>query len=135
MNKWKYDVFISSSSEDRDRVEALKLKLHAAGIRVFTDQEIAPGQNAAEEIRKAIESSRYMVVLVSENSLNSEWANFEIGVALSTVKEEGEIRVLPVIDSDIDQSRLPLPYGHRNFYATDAQDTDRLISQIKASIS
>ncbi len=133
MNKWKYDVFISYSSKDRDRVEALKAKLDAAGIRVWTEQEITPGQNLAEEIRKVIESSRYMVVLVSENSLNSEWANFETGVALSKVKEQGKIRILPVIDSDIDQSRLP--YGLRNFQATDAQDTDKLISQIKASIS
>ena len=129
----EYDVFISYATKDRERVSELKTKLEGAGIKTWTDQEIIPGQSWAEEIRKAIETSRYALILVSESSLKSEGANFETGVALSRVRGGKEIQILPVVDPGIELSRLP--FGLKDYQSVNAQDVDKLVSQLQTFFS
>jgi len=124
-----HDVFISYARQDQKSVDALIAELQSAGIKVWTDNEIEAGDRWAEEIREAIESSRCILLYISENSLNSEWANFEAGVALSRIRGGDDIKVLPAVAPGIEQSRLP--YRFRELPIVDSQNTAQLISQIR----
>ncbi len=53
----------------------------ALGLAVFHDEEVEPGAVWAEEIRRALVSSREMALLASPTSLVSEWVQTEWGVA------------------------------------------------------
>jgi hypothetical protein len=68
-------VFLSYCHKDAKWLEKLKLFLHPLEeqdlIRVWDDSEIRPGSEWLAEIRKALESARVAVFLVTQNFLQS----------------------------------------------------------------
>ncbi len=133
MTKQKYDVFISYAYRDKADVEALKTELESAGIKVWDNRHFETGSDFLEDLRQAIELSRYVVLYISKNFLDSEWTNFEAGVAIGKATDSHNLTVLPVISPGVDYSQLP--YMLRKFAAVSSQDTDKLISQVKAKVS
>ena len=51
------------------RQQGLRDDLQRAGLVVWLDREVIPSQNRDNEIRKAIESSRYVIALISSKSI------------------------------------------------------------------
>jgi len=76
--------------------------------RVFRDRDELPAtDNLNAEVQKALESSRYMVVLCSPSSAASRWVNKEV---IEFKKLRGERYVLPIIiDGEPFASRGPNP--------------------------
>ncbi len=78
----KYDVFISYSSHDQKVVEGLCGHLESRGIRCFVAyRDIPRGVVWADAIVEALDESRMMVVVFSENFNNSAQVNREIELA------------------------------------------------------
>src|SRR5688572_17236566 len=76
------DVFVSYSRKDRDFVQRLVGDLQSAGVSVFFDQTIQPGESWVASLSKAIESARYLLVVLSPDYLESQWALEEMKVGL-----------------------------------------------------
>ena len=92
-NTFKYYAFISYKREDEEwakwlqhKLEHYKLPSSLNGkeklpkeIRpIFRDKsELAAGV-LAKEIRKALDDSKYLIVICSSNSAKSDWVNLEI---------------------------------------------------------
>jgi hypothetical protein len=97
-------IFLSYSSEDRDRVLPLVEALEDDGYSVWWDREIRPGPSFDREIEKAIGEASCVVVVWSENAVESEWVRSEV--------EEGVRRdvLVPVI---FDAVLPPLAYRRR----------------------
>lgn len=80
--QFNYDVFLSYSVVDHQPAESLHAKLIANGERVFmAPKKLAPGDDFAETIREALRGSTEVWVLVSPNSVKSEWVTTEWGAA------------------------------------------------------
>jgi hypothetical protein len=80
--QFEYDVFLSYSVVDHQPAESLHAKLAASGARVFmAPKEVRPGDDFADKIREALRGSTEVWVLVSPNSVKSEWVTTEWGAA------------------------------------------------------
>lgn len=73
-----YDVFLSYSRADAERVKALRDELRRLGYRVFFDvQSIDPGQQWKRRLEHAIRRSRTLVLCWSERAKGSDYITFE----------------------------------------------------------
>ncbi|HKJ02511.1 MAG TPA: TIR domain-containing protein [Longimicrobiales bacterium] len=92
-------VFISHSSLDRERVErALVAPLKELGIATWVADDIKKGAHWTEEIRNGISQSTWMLVVVSENSSQSDWVRTEVDMAVALGRHSG--RIVPVTLDD-----------------------------------
>jgi hypothetical protein len=74
----RYDVFLSYSRSDTERVQPLLNVLRAQGYRVFFDvQSIDPGQPWKRRLERAIRASRALVLCWSEQGRASDYITFE----------------------------------------------------------
>jgi hypothetical protein len=76
-------IFMSHSSKDKFFVRTLAEHLEKSGINVWLDEaEINIGDSLTEKIGEAIESTDYVGVILSHNSISSEWVQRELQIAL-----------------------------------------------------
>jgi TIR domain/PDZ domain len=71
------DIFISYSSEDRERARTLAHALEERGWSVWWDREIPLGRSYDEVIEQALDGARCMLVLWTAASAASEWVRSE----------------------------------------------------------
>lgn len=96
------DVFISYAREDSARAEQVARALEGAGLQVFWDSEIPPGQTWADYIEGKLTACRAVVVLWSENSTRSQWVREEARMG----RDKGKL--IPVM---LDNSPAPFGFG------------------------
>lgn len=90
------DVFISHASEDEEWASKLARQLKRFGLKAWDPSaDIAPGDNWALEIGRALEKSGAMIVLLSPASAKSASVKHEIEYAI-TSKRFRE-RLIPVM--------------------------------------
>ena len=94
-------TFISYSNTDREFVERLVVDLDAAGVDVFYDQRVKPGESWAESLSLAIESAQFLLVVLSPNSVKSKWVEQEVRIALAR-EAEGKAHVVPLLLQECD---------------------------------
>lgn len=95
----RYDLYISYSRADRDIACRIFDHLSAVGISTFFDDTVIQSGDEFAEVTRAIDSSRLVLYLCSDHSMQSSWATNEIKYALAK-----GIQVVPVL---IDDARLP----------------------------
>ena len=89
-------VFLSYAHSDLAVARQVATQLEDAGHKVwFADDAIFMGKNFALEAGKALEKSDAMVVLISPESMKSDWVRRDIDFALSAPQYRG--RLIPVI--------------------------------------
>lgn len=77
---FSHDVFLSHSSKDKFEVRALAERLRRDGLRVWFDEsEILPGDSIPAKIEEGLENSRILVLCISTNAIQSDWAQLEAG--------------------------------------------------------
>ena len=119
-------VFISHSQRDRKLAAELATQLKAAGFEPWnSESELFPGDNWALATGKALEKSDAMVVLVSRESMKSEWVRREIDFALVSQRYDG--RLIPVIL----ESQAEMPWIFQNLYSVNGMENrDEIGSRI-----
>jgi hypothetical protein len=89
-----HDVFISHAYKDKGIAEAICEKLEAARVRCWiAERDITAGDNWTEATRNAIESSRVMVLVLSENANASAHIEREIAHAFYTGRQIVPLRL------------------------------------------
>ena len=126
------DVFLSYSSKDRVRAQALAELLNKkAGISVFFDRSsIEAGANWIEVINKELQQAKAVIVFWSKNSIKSKWVIKEATVALSYGK-----LVPAIIEIDVD---IPLEFNHIqtvNLTFSDFSQADIEIDNLLSALS
>ena len=87
------DVFISYAHADHEFVSRLALDLEERGADVWIDRmDIHAGQEWRETIAAGVRNCRVLILVVSPESLASEWANEELRLAMAHGKP-----VLPIL--------------------------------------
>ncbi|KAM6565485.1 hypothetical protein CsatA_024613 [Cannabis sativa] len=95
---WKFDVFLSFRGEDTRKsfTDHLYSALEKKGIHTFRDDDkLKRGNSIAPELLKAIEESRFAVVVFSPNYAFSKWCLEEVSKITDCRHKMGQI-VFPV---------------------------------------
>ena len=96
-------VFISYSRKEIRFVEKLARDLEAKGYDVWFDlTDLDGGESWAQGIQDGINASKYFVIVVSENSIKSEWVEKEYIYASSR-----GLKIIPVLFDDC-EADLPI---------------------------
>lgn len=99
-----YHIFISHSAKDKRLAQDLAQRLTEAGATVLSDAgEFSPGEEFRQKIRDTLRRVDEVVVLLTDNSAQSPWTRYEIGVADALNK-----RVTPVIVDEGVQNFVPM---------------------------
>lgn len=118
------DVFISHSSKDANIANAICNTLEANNIKCWiAPRDIRPGSIWANSINDAIENSKAMVLVFSENSNNSTQVAKELNLAINN-----ELIILPF---KIDNTN---PTGGMKYYLSDTHWLDAINGNIKDEI-
>lgn len=94
------DVFLSHSSKDRDALDGIVKFLEKYNVNVYLDKidETLPmttSPETGEKLKDRIHQSRKFIVLVSENSKDSKWIPWELGIA-DEHKSLKNVALLPI---------------------------------------
>lgn len=94
---FKYDVFLSHGSKDKDIVRPIAERLRADGMRVWFDEwELKPGDSIPAKIEEGLEHSRVLVLCMSANAFGSDWAHLESGTFRFRDPLNKERRFIPI---------------------------------------
>ena len=79
---FKYDVFLSHSSRDKDVVREIANRLKSDGVRVWpgnidSELESASGPGIPAKIEDGLEHSRVLVLCLSQSALAADWPQLE----------------------------------------------------------
>ena len=92
-----YSCFISHSAEDKDFCDRLYADLQAKGIRCwYSPHDISGGKKVHEQLEHAIRIYDKLLLVLSEDSMNSEWVKTEIADARQKEIDTGEKVLFPI---------------------------------------
>ncbi|GJT54086.1 NB-ARC domains-containing protein [Tanacetum coccineum] len=99
-HRWKYDVFVSFRGEDirKTFMDHLFNDFKQKGIHAFSDdRELPKGEEISPHLYKAIEESRFLIVIFSKNYASSTWCLRELVKILECKQIENpkhEVRII-----------------------------------------
>jgi TIR domain len=99
-------IFLCHSSLDKPFVRKLARNLRDRGVSTWFDElELRVGDSLREKIEAAIQSSGRLAVVLSQNSVESEWVKRELNAAFVRELELKRVFILPL---RIDNCDVPL---------------------------
>jgi len=94
----KPDLFISHSSRDKVAAHNLATTLNFCAVDVWLDDwELEVGQSLTDEISRAMDESRFIAILITENYNKTVWTKTEYKKALAREQQEKHTVMLPLI--------------------------------------
>lgn len=95
--RFEYDVFLSHANADKPAVRELAGRLKGDGLRVRLDEwVIQPGDSIPLAIEQGLESSRTLVLVMSQAAFDSEWVTLERHTALFRDPTNRQRRFVPL---------------------------------------
>jgi uncharacterized protein YjbI with pentapeptide repeats len=92
-----YSCFISHSTKDQEFADRLHADLQNKGVRCwFAPHDIQAGKKIHEQIDEAIRRYERLLLILSPNSMNSEWVKTEIRKARKRERVEKKRVLFPV---------------------------------------
>src|SRR2546421_3956967 len=123
----RYVVFLSHSSLDTWIASVIAEKIQALGADCWIDEkDLTGGDIIVEDIIKGIDACHEAIVLISPNSVKSQWVSFEIGGVRAQHK-----RVTPVLNNVKPQQMAPM----QDIKGIDLNKLDQFLAQLKKRIS
>jgi len=105
-NRQFSSCFVSYSSKDEPFAQALVSSLKQRGIKTwYAPEDIRPGDKIYDQVKSAIASFDRLIVILSDNSINSNWVTNEITMAMQKERQEGRRILFPVSLIDFDRLR------------------------------
>ena len=94
-------LFLSYSTADQEIAGQLAMALLAESVKVWKDDlRIRPGDQLSEEIVTAIETCSFFCILLSTESVASDWVQRELDVALACDRAGTRGFLIPVLLDD-----------------------------------
>lgn len=132
---FRYDVFVSYSHKDVIWVNGwLVPRLESFGVSVCVDyRDFEPGAPSLNEMERAVQTSRKILLVISSNFLESEWTEFEALMAQTLDPAARKRRVIPLL---LEKTELPLRLStltYLNFSNPEAEEDqlERLVQAVK----
>jgi hypothetical protein len=101
-----YSCFLSYSPVEQEFARKLYDRLVAAGVEVwFSPENIHGGQKLHEQIYEAIRANTKLLLVLSKDSMNSEWVKTEIRNARASEVRDGKQKLFPLRVVDLQTIR------------------------------
>ena len=121
LKKDKSMLFISHSEKDKNLASKLidfvesSLQTDTIDIRCSSvpGYQLPFGKTISQQLKEDINKSSFLVVIISENSLISDWVLFELGAAWAL-----DITVVPIIVGNLTYNSMPGPLGSQSCIET-----------------
>jgi hypothetical protein len=127
-------VFLSHARKDSALARQLADRLTHGGFTVWDpEEEIAPGDNWAKKVGNALESSEWMVILLTPGALRSDWLRHDIEFVLGSKKYDGRVFSVFVgrtLEAGKDVPWILLKLPHRQIES--AKDFGDIATELKA---
>ena len=92
-----YSAFLSYSSKDTEFTEKLYDNLQGKGIRCwYAPEDLKIGDKFRKEIDSTIRLRDKLIVVLSEESIRSDWVEEEVDTALAEEKRTGKLILFPI---------------------------------------
>jgi hypothetical protein len=92
-----YSCFISYSSKDQNFAERLHADLQDKGVRCwFAPHDLPIGARAWDAIDEAIRLRDKLLLILSENSIASDWVEDEVNKAFAEERKRKQLVLFPV---------------------------------------
>lgn len=125
-------VFISYSHSDKEFVDKLAAHLVKSNIPVWMDRwELKVGDSVTLKIQESLSESDYLLIVLSQQSIESDWFKREISTGLMREIEEKRAIILPVL---IEDCKIPLLIRDK-LYADFRQDFKSGLNSVINSLS
>lgn len=136
----KRDVFICHSSEDKNPyVTELYESLELNGIKCWFDKnEIRWGDSIVSKVNEGLRISKYVLVVLSKNSINKNWPKAELEASLNLEFSTGNTRVLPLLlgnEMEIKEILEYYPILSSKLFVKYSNGMDKIIELIKDRLS
>jgi TIR domain/Pentapeptide repeats (8 copies) len=120
-----HSVFISYSSKDEEFATLLYAYLHAAGVEVwFAPKDMRGGRKIYDQIYGALDSRDKVLLVLSENSIASDWVNSEILKTRDRERKEGRQMLFPIRITEYEKIK--------NWVAFDADSGHDLAREVRS---
>ena len=94
-------IFLSHNHADKLFVRRLARSLESAGVTTWVDEAVMlVGDSLFEKIEHAIAAMEYLGVILSPDSVESEWVKREVRLALTLEMNNKAVKVLPILYRD-----------------------------------
>jgi hypothetical protein len=126
-------LFLSHSWKDKFFVDKLAEQLATRGVEVWVDSaELKVGDSLLQSISKAIADNDHFAIILSHNSVSSNWVQRELELAMTLVLEKKNRRILPIL---IERCEVPL-FLRDLLYAdfTDARNFDSALVRVLGAL-
>lgn len=102
-----YSCFISYNSKDHKFAQRLHDDLQNNGVRCwFAPEDMKIGDEFRKTIGQQIRVRDKLLIILSENSIGSEWVGDEVEKALAEEKEQGTLKLFPIrLDNTVFDSK------------------------------
>ena len=125
-------IFISYNQKDRAFVDVLAANLVAAKHNVWMDRwELSLGDSLTQKIEGALTKANAILVILSKNSVQSEWCKRELSAGLIRELEEKQTLVMPCV---IDDCEIPI-FLRDKLYADFRRDPDQAFHLVDSSLA
>ena len=95
-------VFISHNSADKKFVRTLKTDLNENGIDTFFDEDsLEFGDSLMERLEEGIKESSHFIIILTPNSIKSNWVKNELKEALKLFDEKTIKKIIPINSDEI----------------------------------
>lgn len=129
-----HGIFLSHSHEDKEFVRELQTELKEHGVDVWVDEaEIKIGDSLMRKLSEGIARTEYFGIVLSPQSVGSNWVNVELAQAMQLEIDGREVKVLPLLYQECE---LPL-FLRDKLYAdfttpeTYRQSVDKLLRRLE----
>jgi hypothetical protein len=129
---FKYHIFISHASEDKDDfVRPLAKKLIKIGYRVWYDEfSLTIGDKLNSSIEKGLKDSRFGLIVISPNFIKKYWTNRELEGLIQKESKDGKV-ILPIWHNVSYEQVKDFSYSLANTLAADSEKgLDHVVNEI-----
>lgn len=125
-------IFISYSHNDKVFVDKLANQLVQHNVNVWLDRwELSVGDSIIDCVQNAVEGASALLVVLSNNSVNSEWCKKELSAGLLRELEEKRVVVMPL---KLDDCSIPL-FARGKMYADFTKNFDEGLKAVLQGIA
>ena len=121
------DIFISYSKRDADQARLIAAFFEAQGYSVWYDVSLVAGDQFRKTIMKELAAAKAVIVLWTENSVNSDWVQAEAAAAHSDRK------LVPLKALLLSYDQIPPPFN--NLHTTNYDNHEAVLTAVKMQLA